>query len=675
VTDCDDSLCVLRYCDGNHQCDYYDVLPCGTPDLGDGDTCMGGDALCDGAGDCDYDVAECDGAYAWTGNYTCGPAEVSEECYTVCSDDDQCNIGFYCDSGACVGLLENGESVCTQNSDCLSEYCNTVTGVCCDGGYCCDDNAQCFPYDCDIGGDWNCGFTCDEGFGDDDTLCTPLGDFHCDNAQCYEDLFNGEAYCDEDTDCLSNHCDLVSGVCCDSGPCCQDDIDCGGFICDTDYNCVTDCSPLAIEDDGLCAADYHCDGSSCLPDIINGGSGCDEDSDCVSGHCTPSTGVCCTDVPGDCCNSPSQCEDGNDCTTNYCSGTFHCNFVPKADNEPCFDGDFCNGPERCQSGICVDSPDPCDGDTFCMDVGCDETNDECTYTAINQGQPCSESLFCLGDVMMECNDFGVCVDPGTGTPPCTGDTGNECTDYWCNEETDNCDEVDLSDGVPCDDGDPCNGENDGCELGTCVGTENPCTDDDPCTLDNCTDGGGFPVCGSHDPIPDGGACENGLCVGDDARCYNDTCVPGPARPCWDNDLCTIESCTVDMWGDPQCADVGAPTPVTLTCGSTANLEISDFGGVEYYAYSGSCVGTFWGKEAILTLDVPVAGNVTLVASGAAPPQSVTILRLTDECDPSSCTDSGVDSLTVTLPVGPAMFIVEGEAGNTPHALDIDVTCP
>jgi hypothetical protein len=602
-------------------------------------------------------------------------AEVTEECFTTCSDDDQCNQGYFCDGGSCVGLIPNGEGVCTENADCESGNCTTTTGICCASGWCCNLDTHCEPYTCTMATDWQCNFSCDVGDGDDDTLCTPLGDFHCDNGFCNEDLFNGEGYCDEDSDCLSNHCDLLSAICCNAGSCCQDDEDCNGFICDTDYNCIGDCSPFAIEDDALCAAGYHCDGSACLPDIINGGSGCDEDSDCESDHCTPSTGVCCTDAPGDCCNSPAQCEDGNDCTTNYCSGTFHCNFVPKADNEPCSNGDFCDGMERCQSGICTDGPDPCSGSTFCLDVTCNETDDVCENTPINEGQPCSEVLWCLGNVMKECNAFGVCVPPSSADPECTGETGDDCTDYWCNEESDNCDIVNMSDGVPCDDGDPCNGDNDGCDDGTCTGVEEPCTDDDPCTIDNCTDGGGWPDCGTHDPVGDGGSCYIGLCSGDDSRCYNDTCVPGPLRPCWDNDLCTIESCTVDMWGDPQCADVGGPTPATLTCGSTTSLEAVDFNWLEYYTYNVSCSGSFWGNEALLSLDVAVAGNVTLTASGAAPAQSVTILALTDECDSTSCTDSGVDALTVSLPVGTAMFVVEAEAGNKPHALDITVACP
>ncbi|MFO8071157.1 MAG: hypothetical protein R6V85_04705 [Polyangia bacterium] len=673
VSDCDDSLCVQRYCNGNNECDYYDIS-CGAPDTGDGDTCTNG-ALCDGGGECDYSVAECSGAYAWTGNYACGPAEVSEECYTTCSSGAQCNDGYYCEGSSCVPLIPEGEGVCSKNSECETGYCTPSTGICCYEGWCCNDSAQCGSFDCDLG-TFSCEFSCDTGSGDDDGICSDLGDFHCDNGQCYEDLLNGESYCDEDSDCLSGHCDTSSAICCDSGPCCQDDGDCGGFACDASFNCVTDCSPMAVEDDSLCADGYHCDGSSCVSDLINGTGTCDEDSDCASGNCTESTGICCSTAAGDCCNSPSQCNDGNPCTTDYCSGTFHCTSVEKSDGESCSDGTYCNGMERCQAGICQAGTPPCEGmGTFCLDVTCNESEQECEQTPQNEGLECSEELWCLGGVAKVCNATGLCVDPGTGTPPCTGDTGNPCTDYECDEENDTCEELPVSDGLPCDDGDPCNGDADQCQLGVCEGTANPCDDGDPCTTDNCTDNGGEAECGSHDPISDGNPCEfANECLGDGATCWSGICVPGEDRPCNDYDICTVEDCWIDSQDQAQCEDGESPTPVSLTCGSTTPIIAKDFSSIEYYSYGTNCPGSYPGREAYLELDAP-GGDVTVSISAITPTMTIYIMYLPDACQFGSCLDYNQPSLTVSPPAGPVTFILEAPEGAVPDSLDVTVSCP
>ncbi|MDJ0762632.1 MAG: hypothetical protein QNJ97_06540 [Myxococcota bacterium] len=673
ASDCDNSLCVLRYCDGNNACQYHDVSPCATPDQSDGDTCMGA-SLCDGVGSCAV-VDTCDGAYAATGDYSCGPGSVAEDCYTSCTTRAQCNDGYACSSGACIDKIPNGQGTCTQNEDCESGYCTTSTGICCDGGWCCNDNDQCGAYSCDPG-TWSCEFSCDNS-GDDDSLCTAMGDFHCDNGSCYEDLQNGEFPCDEPSDCLSNYCDVSSGICCNSGTCCADDSDCDGFLCTAGNTCETDCSPLGAEDDALCAEGYHCTGSTCVADIPNGQGTCVENSDCASDNCNPTTGICCSLGTGDCCSNATQCDDANACTIDYCSATFHCYQVDATDGQSCGDGAFCNGVETCQSGVCTPGTAQCTGSTGCMNESCDEDADECIQTPINAGDPCTDVLFCIGDVQKVCTETGLCLDPGTGTPPCTGSTGNPCTEYQCNEATNNCDEIPMVDGYDCDDSDPCNGEN-VCESGVCVDGVLPCDDFNPCTTDNCTDNGGTAECGTHDPVANGGLCENAPCFGDGATCWSGDCIPSAdtdSRPCYDGDISTYDECT-DFTGSIEC-DAITRNPTTITCGTTTPLVAKDFSSFEYYTYDPTlCPGTYPGSEAAVTLNVASDSAVTIGVSNVDPAMNIEVMLLGDWTDPTTCTNHNTDSLTLPLTGSTIDYVFVLEAGELypPTDVDVEVTC-
>ncbi len=670
-TDCDNSLCVMRYCDGNHQCDYYDFVPCGVPDNVDGDTCADG-SLCDGAGSCVV-VETCDGEFAATGDYVCGPGAISEECYSTCTSADECNDGFYCTGGSCVDKLANGEGTCTSNNDCESGYCTPSTGICCAGGWCCNDNTQCAPYECDMG-DFSCLLSCDPGTGDDDALCP--ADFHCDNGACYEDLANGEGLCNEASDCDSGYCHTTNGICCDGGECCQDDDQCNGFSCQVDFTCAQDCSPSAVELDTLCADEFHCEGDNCVDDIPDGYDGCDEASDCVSNNCTPATGVCCSDTGADCCNSPSQCPDGNECTTDYCSATFHCYSVDKSDGVSCSDGDYCNGAETCQSGNCEAGTAPCGAaSTACMDEGCDEINDECTYTPINEGGTCSESLFCLGDVQKICNSNGICVDPGTGTIPCTGSTGNSCTEYSCDEENDECDEDPRPNGSDCDDGNVCTGENT-CQEGICIDGINPCDDDpDPCGSRECTDNAGTPECGDPIILPDMTRCDDGPCAGPNAFCLVGVCVPDENRPCNDKNLCVPEDCEV-VEGEAECSQIGPSDSADIECGSTTVLTKSAFISQDYYSYNATCTGAFYGKEAPLLLSLDTGATVTITVQNTDPVMDLEVLYLTDVCDPTTCAQAGAspNNFSAAMPDGKHDFVLEAPGEAIPDTFEVDVTC-
>jgi hypothetical protein len=672
--DCDESLCVMRFCDGNHRCNYFDVMPCATPDGADGETCTG-EFLCDGAGECAL-VGPCDGAYAFTGNYVCGPAQVDEECSASCTQAFHCNPGYFCLGGTCQLKLPDGAGGCTANNQCQSNYCTPQTGVCCSGGWCCNSDIQCDIYTCDLD-TYSCDFSCDIGAGDDDGLCQD--GFHCDIGACYSDLANGEWYCNEASDCVSGHCDTSSGICCVSGTCCEDDGDCAGFKCQFPaHNCVADCSPGGIENDALCAAGYRCDGDACLQKIVSGGGICNEDSDCVSGNCTVATGICCAPGFGDCCNTAAQCMDGNPCTVDVCSSAFYCLSYPKGNYENCEDGAYCNGQEYCLGGSCVAATPPCTGlSNVCMDVGCDDGEQTCTYTPINVGGACSESLFCIGNLTMSCNDGGVCVLPAGWSNPCASlSTGNPCTEYVCNEDGNACDEVDRDFGLWCDDGDVCTGSSNYCLEGSCKPSNVlPCQGADPCVIVECTNVGGEPVCGASAPASDYDLCVGaGLCAGDDAYCLGGVCIPGENRPCNDENICTPEQCVIEV-GVPVCPNSGENSVVLLSCGVN-NLDYSDFVARDYYQYNTNCPGHYPGKEAPMTLSLLVGGMVTISVQTVVPAGTLNLLRLDDLCDPDTCLQAATGTLTTNLPAGSKhFFILEAPDGLPPEFVTLQVTCP
>lgn len=666
--DCDASSCVLRYCDGNSECDYYDVAPCGAEDLAEGDVCAG-DSRCDGLGAC-ATVESCDGAYKATGEYECTQGSVREVCFDSCSSAADCNNGYYCEEGACVGKIPNGEGPCTGNNECQSGYCTTDTGICCDEGWCCDQDSQCEDYVCDLATS-SCVFSCRSGEQDDDALCAGQGQQHCDEGTCYADLENGETYCDEDSDCASGHCDSTSGICCDGGACCQYDDDCGGLTCDVDFHCIEDCSPFGEEIDALCSDGYHCDGDVCVADVPDGFGGCDEDGDCESGNCTEETGVCCEAGLDGCCNSNSQCDDGNPCTSDSCSIKSYCRSTPKDEGASCSDGRYCNGDERCVQGVCQAGDSPCDlNETFCTEVTCDEENKECIETPVNIGQACSDVLFCAGDVAMVCTETGLCADPETGTPPCLEETGNPCTFFRCNEETASCDEVPGPNGIVCGGEGTCLESI--CMDGVCVPGASPCDDGDPCTEDSCSIGDdGDPTCANL-PKEDHEPCDALGCYGEGAYCLGGECIPDPSRPCIDDNICTVDDCAASN-GEAACR-AWEPDPVVIECGSAVSVTESDFVTREYYEYSDLCPGAFEGPEAQVVLILSEEADVTLAASNAAPSMAISFMLLSNMCDPETCTDSGSNELSLHLLAGEYSVVLEGGDLSTPAQVDITAIC-
>lgn len=75
---------------------------------------------CDGASSCDAGTPK-----NCAGNLTCAS---SSACRTTCSDDSHCVTGYFCGSGSCKPLKDQG-ATCSADAECTSQSCRD--GVCC----------------------------------------------------------------------------------------------------------------------------------------------------------------------------------------------------------------------------------------------------------------------------------------------------------------------------------------------------------------------------------------------------------------------------------------------------------------------------------------------------------------------------------------------------------------
>lgn len=650
-----DSLCNVASCQANAQCIYYS-LSCGAHDIDGAEICVG-DNRCDGYGNC-VAVAECEGGFVGD-DFVCDAGTVAVDCNQACAGDNNCLDTYHCEDEACVEDLLQGESGCDNNRDCLEGHCNVETAVCCVSGYCCANDDECgdFLTDCDEE-THSCRVSCGENAD-----CEELGNYYCVSGVCEPVLLNGDRFCFANEECASGYCDASNGVCCTAGKCCLSDAGCGGFACDEAYSCVEDCTG----DDNLCMDGWFCNLDVCEPQKPNGAL-CASDLDCASDHCDDASDVCC-EGEGACCLNTSDCESDNRCLKGYCSAAFACVYDAKANGESCEDGLFCNGQERCSDGVCSTSAVPCGGGGFCLESVCDENLDECLDVPVNEGENCSEALFCIGNISMKCTEMGICADPGTGTPPCGGETANACTSLTCDENANTCRETAKVDGIPCSD-DPCEGET-ACEGGECLLMGNPpCDDGNPCTTDECSVSEGSAVCGGHFEKDDGETCEYLPCMGENATCQAGYCIPAPERPCTDRNICTEDLC--DAYGDEYECGLAARSVLQMACGEQLTIHSYEFSR-ELYAYNENCLGDFTGMEVAVAVN-SAAGNLTFVVAETAPPTQIEILHLSNLCDTATCAAKGTGSLAVMATGAQQAFVLEAPGVAPPTTMEVSVTC-
>lgn len=350
-------------CDDGDPCTHGEIVladsSCGsgTPyACDDGRACT--DDLCDGLGDCSFQVAP--GSCLVNG--TCfEEMEVADHGCKVCNGGGASVLSLVPDGNLC-----DDQNACTADDVCSAGLC---TGI----GTDCDDENPCTDDSCDP--ETGCvampaeGGTC----GGEDG-CGKAG--YCVDGECKGEV---EVDCDDGNACTADSCESETG--CTNAPldglaCDDDDICTGGDICNQD---VCDSGPGLIDcnDGNECTVDLCHPVSGCYHELNDnpccddaGVNVCDDGNWCTTDSCDPDSGACfyesndfnCNDndpctapdvcAEGLCAGPPADCDDGNSCTQDACSGDTGCIHEP-LDQVPCDDGLDCSIDDGCEAGECV----------------------------------------------------------------------------------------------------------------------------------------------------------------------------------------------------------------------------------------------------------------------------------------------------------------------------------
>lgn len=191
-----------------------------------------------------------------------------------------------------------------------------------------------------------------------------------------------------------------------------------------------------------CLTGVDCnDGNACTDDICDAGAcvhtphSCDDSNACTTDSCNPTTG---------CEHTAIVCNDGNPCTADTCNPQSGCQFAPVSDGTACPDANLCNGNETCQAGACTSgTPPTCDDNNPCTTDSCSPASG-CQHANVADGTPCPNGTVCDGAETCQsgacaagsplaCNDGLFCNGVETcdaqtgcqpGSPPCQA--GEQC---------------------------------------------------------------------------------------------------------------------------------------------------------------------------------------------------------------------------------------------------------
>lgn len=538
---CPAVTCQTVFCDGNFHCAYY-FRPCGTTD---GTECMGQNR-CNGAGECQKTMDCGSSEYAGNNTFVCQDGNIQENCYESCTSLSHCAEGYGCVDKKCVALLPNGSDGCTVNTQCLSGYCDKNQNICCAAGSCCSTDEQCGYYAC-AEETYTCLTSCRNDFmEDDDLLCSAAGDYHCDNGWCYEDFADGKKWCNEDSDCLSGHCDLNNSICCSGTYCCVSDSQCDdGFACNMEGGnyCFETCNPEGFDEDALCKDGFNCTSGTCTAGAFANGESCESAEQCQSGYCN--NGYCCAE--GECCSTAADCLSDRLCNTPSCLGNKQCTYYPHTCGAAdLLVGETCAGPNRCDGFGNCDEVSGCEGGYLGDGYGCVEGSVIllCLESCGGDGD-CDESYHCEGDTCI--------ADLLSGESGC--DSNADCESGNCNTITSVC----CESGYCCDSDNQCTGFGISCDLETdsCLLT---CEFDHQCAVFgnyHCDAGGscepdvlnGEKYClqdsecaSNHCNQANGTCCESGYCCQEDSECSGFKCT---------GDFACVDDC---LGNDALCAE-------------------------------------------------------------------------------------------------------------------------
>jgi hypothetical protein len=522
---------------------------------------------------------------------------------TLCDATGSCATGGKCQSGACVGAIQQN---CDDNNPCTQDVClptgcqnSPAVGTNCDDGNACTSGDKCGATGQCGGGQNVCNCTADKDCPDDGDLCN--GVFTCVAKVC-QPKAGSVVSCSKlnDGPCQTNTCAAKTGVCSlvqkATGSPCED-----GDLCSTGDTCQQGkCAAgkaLSCDDGKPCTADGCSPVGGCFYTNLNGA--CDDGNPCTtgdvcsggvcagSGACECQTNADCKD-DGDKCNGVPTCKNQKcqvdpasvvvcdpagqtACTVPVCApATGKCGPSPVPDGTSCNDGSFCTSKDACSAGVCKGTTVSCDDGNTCTTDAC-STTAGCQNTAnalqCDDGNSCTQGDVCAAgqctagkDVCGACKTSADCPDDGdkcNGVPTCSagkcvagaavvcGAIGS-CASGTCDPATGACSGKNLPDGTACDDKSACTGAS-ACANGACVGSQVlNCDDKNPCTTDACDPVGGCVYSVTVAPCDDGNFCT----VGDLCDPFG-KCVSG------------VNQCACST--DADCKDDGDKCNGTLAC--------------------------------------------------------------------------------------------------------------
>ena len=423
---------------------------------------------------------------------------VYSECRQICLINTDCENGFHCEEGLCVGeaaicgngIVERGETcdnncpmscsdgnACTQDimsgsMDSCDVFCLYPSVEACIGG------DGCCPAMCIFVNDSDCSDSCGDNIVDDDETCDancPTAADCVDTNACTADAILGSAAncsaqcintdisaCVSDDGCCPSGCDATTDNDC-GGVCGNDEVE-GSEICDGDCPTLSDCSDgVACTTDGLTGSSSTCNAEcvySTILDCIHGDGCCPRICDnSTDNDCSASCGNLTVEGNETCDgNCPTSCDDYEVCTSDELIGSSSSCSAEciNTDIVTCIGGDgccpsYCNATNdvdcaaTCGNNI-VESGETCDGNcpTSCSGgSGC--------ITYVLSGSACTRE--CVSSSITNCINSDGCCPSGCNTASYNLD--NDCSPVCGNGLTESGEACDASCPTSCNDGNSC----------------------------------------------------------------------------------------------------------------------------------------------------------------------------------------------------------------------------
>jgi hypothetical protein len=277
--------------------------------------CQSGGRYCRSTGRCL--AGACPGGSKWS--------EIVCDCR--CNDRRSPCDGTCCQRGqVCATMSPDADPICclpglascNDGSECCSDVCNPVTGLCefvpQPLGYPCADEGDCAEGTCFSN---VCRAAVGEGCGANNECTTLVCDYGTD--VCGDGDYAVGAACRDGSHCETGFCS-ASNACCSGGTVsCSADADCCSNICNPD---TLVCEYGALPNGFACRNDAHCANGACISGACKGAAGatCANNAGCASAVCDYSTDVCGTGGYA----VGQACRDNSHCASSYCNNIKLC---------------------------------------------------------------------------------------------------------------------------------------------------------------------------------------------------------------------------------------------------------------------------------------------------------------------------------------------------------------